>query len=205
MNSLQTGSIFEVPLEKDLGFAYVKIIIAASNFIVKPFNFHSTEPGKIGIESFNDISDLCYPMLMWSDPRRRGVGKWRMVGVAELSERDHSVPDFKANRTSGFWQTNQWDKLPWDIVRNCDTHQLIFNVEYRSIRHLGIWQHGGSDAIRTKLSFFWIKKMGKNYRDYYNEEETKDFWLKAIINEVDNLMFYEEIAGIEEMLRKDFL
>jgi hypothetical protein len=194
MKPLQTGSIFEVPLEKDLGFTYVKIIIAASNIIVKPFNFHTIGPGKIGIESFNDIGELCYPLLMWADPRKRGVGRWRMIGVAELTEGDRGVPDFKANRTSGFWQTNQWDKLPWDVIKNCDPHQMNFNIEYSAIRHLGIWQHAGSDAIRTKLSLFWIKKLHKHFSDFYTEEElAKNFWLKAIINEVDNLMFYDEI------------
>lgn len=76
MNSLQSGLILEMPLEKDPGFAYVKIIKARSNVMVKP-------------------------LLMWSDSRRRGIGKWRMIGVAELTEGDQSVPVF--NRTSGFW------------------------------------------------------------------------------------------------------
>lgn len=208
---IKSGAIFEIPLDKDFGFGYVKLVFQEDiitdclrkDIYVKIYNLFqedSMNKSDFNSELFETDDLLLFPMLLMGAPRLRGNKKWRFLGFSKLTDEDKTAPDYV--------QVGMMSPLTQKKISNeCDTEygcRVVFGNEkngkngksfeyikdFNRINHLGQWQHTNSDGIRMILTMTWMKNKSKNIRDYYSEEDYKnDFWLEYAQNIVETSDF----------------
>lgn len=188
-----SGSILEVPLEKDYGYGYIKLIFSDDllpsrniDRIVKPYNlFRSESLDKSDfIKEIFETDDLVmYPLLMIDFPNVRGEHKWIFKGIADLTEEDRIIPDYlnigmhrKFCSKTILEETNS--EFGCALVRDFQDKR-IYTKEYEKIKHIGQFIHSSSRAIRSLLTMFWMDKRKDSIKEFYTKSEfEKDFWLR---------------------------
>lgn len=185
------GMILEIPLEKNLGFTYVKVILTEElgypkNIILKPLNLLQKQSAQNSnmYEDLKVVPQLFYDLLILNTPKRRGADKWREICVIELNEKDKEMPMFRMQIND---EIQDWSQTEWYLI-----DKLIPNgktvVKYSEVKKLGISQHSTDNLIRTKLTFFWLVHLELNIRDFYTKEEFENnMWYKYIEAEANNM------------------
>ena len=196
-SDIKTGSIFEIPLEKQFGYAYVKLIFSKDiqpdffeHIIIKPYNLLRTYPmGKEEFDSkmFETDDLLMFPLLSWGLPNIRGAKKWTLKGFSQITSEDKIIPDFidsgmePINRES---LQNECTSYGCSLVRNFQDKRIV-SKEYESLKYLGTWEHASPVGIKILLTMIWMKYQKENILDYYSETDFEEnFWLSHIYNKV---------------------
>ncbi|GAA4321013.1 hypothetical protein [Flaviaesturariibacter amylovorans] len=201
---IEQGSIFAIPLEKNLGYAFVKCVFiqgagGSSNLTLKILDMRSEAFAKKSSGKIEEADELCYRLLMMGRPSVRGKNKWHYLGTQSLtSEEANEVPSFK--QLSGpmldLIDEKDWSKLNWSVILNFSLMNQVDSLPYASIRHLGPWMHSSDLDITIRLTMIWLKKLGYDIRSFYNTEELdspKNVWNKIAYNEAMNIEFYSEV------------
>jgi Immunity protein 26 len=190
----QQGMILEVPLEKEFGYTYVKLILTeelgySATVLVKPYNILKDIPLKVNDTRFlENIGQLSYFLILSNRPKQRGDGAWKVIGTLPLTLDELNIPQFKSSSRAMF--QSDWPTLNWYLIKDLVPNAL-YPVKYEDCKHLGIWQHSVDSLIRTKLTFFWIKRLGLSYDDYYSVEDyKKDPWLSNIKIESEEIILF---------------
>jgi len=207
-SDIKTGAIFEVPLAKNFGFGYVKIIFSKDiqpqyfdHLIVKAYNIYSKE--KLNEISFNkeifESDDLLlFPLLMMGLPYIKGEKKWFFKGYAELTEEDKIIPDFihimKQPPSYDFVEAKCSSENGCMIVRNFQNKRIQIK-DYESIKHLGFWNLATPVALQNLLTMVWMKFNNVDILDFYKKSDfDKNFWLEYTYNFVmDNDLDFRNI------------
>jgi hypothetical protein len=194
-----SGSIFEIPLEKEFGYGYVKLIftkdVQPDYFdlkLIKPINHFRKKP--VDIRTFDltilETDDLLiFPITMHGFPKLRGSDKWNFIGVSSLTEEDQIIPDFLdefGNLSPEDIERIAESEYGFSIVRNGQNKRL-YTKDFDLIRHLGKWERSSPNAIRTLLTMTWILEQKEDISKYYSDiDYTNDFWLGYTRNKVLN-------------------
>lgn len=191
-----SGSILEIPLDKNYGFGYIKLIFlgdivprARDYKIIKPYNILrkvQMNKNEYVQEKFETDDIFMFPLLMHGFPNIRGPKKWSYVGQTNLTLEDKVCPDFLSTGTH-LSKENLLEELDNNygvqVIRFPEDD--IYIKDYDAIFHLGKWQHSSPEAIRTLLTMQWMKKNDENILDYYTESDFKeDFWLGYAYNQI---------------------
>ncbi|WP_109831465.1 hypothetical protein [Reichenbachiella versicolor] len=188
IKDLRTGAIFEVKLDDNLGFGYVKLIIfhdidsddTFNLFIVKPYNYYSISSIKKSFDpQFFETDDIiCFPQNMYFRPKLRGTDAWNYIGMSKLTEEDLILPDYLILPNGYFWyeglkkairdKAEIWirDSLKKTVSRKVKSH---LNID-----HLGIWPHTGSQCINRFLSMYWMKEKGRDHLNFYQKYKSEE-------------------------------
>lgn len=157
-------SFYSIPLLKDLGFYYCKVIpsslIPSSKTsmevsIVYILNFHSDVLLKKDV-SFLDKLDLISTPYIVTKVLNRGKNRWYKLGSRDLKEEECYVPDFKYDDIRFY--NGKFDK-------NVDKFKVISNLyatdfskkKYDEVKDLGLWLHYSGTFVQEKLSIMQAK------------------------------------------------
>jgi hypothetical protein len=197
----KTGALLEIPLEKEYGYGYAKLIFSEDiqpNLInlpiIKVYNRFSKE--RINESEFDRIifeSDdlVMYPLLMIGYPTFRGKLKWIIKRNSELTAEDKVIPDYlkiemKRSFCQSIIQQEAESKNGCLLVRNFQSETIPIK-DINLIAHVGQWIHYPPKGIRKLISMFWINQNGESISEYYTEEELKtNEWNKIIYNKTIN-------------------
>jgi hypothetical protein len=196
------GSIYGIPLDKSIGFAYVQCIFTGEkgfipSLMLKVLDHHSESLEK-PLNIPTDCEELCYPFLMMGEPVLKGINKWHKIRTVDLGiDETISIPDLREPiGGTSLIDNADWSKITWEVIFNFNYQKSVRNIPYDSIRHLGIWRHSSNMAIKMFLSMIWLRKLGYDVKQYYTEEEIfgrKNFWLRGAFYEAINIVFYSEV------------
>lgn len=196
-----SGTIMEIPLEKNFGYGYVKLIFAGdilsgkTEFIAKIYNLYrknSCPKEEFKPREFETDDLFLYPLLMIGYPRLRGDAKWRYMGLSSLTEEDKVIPDYRMDR---LFRGSTLEELENDcrfssfgcaIVRKLMKDPgLSFTRDFDSIKHIWRWSHYASTGIRTIASLFWMREFRVDPLTKYSKEELeKGYW--TLVKQVEN-------------------
>lgn len=168
------GSLWEVPLGENLGFAYVQMIdmdmYNMYGWFLKIFNHRSetsVQKKKISDEEFNSWDLLTSSVVTAGTPPRRGDGKWKSLGIYPLSEEDLVSPLFKAadshslDYKKGTWTA--YNGPPSGTRQSVDWSGLQFEqVEHLSFYNPVVFLH----AVPVRLTMEWMKYLGIDFENY---------------------------------------
>lgn len=188
-----TGSILEVPLEKEYGYGYTKLIFSKDiqpdsddNTIIKVYNLFRKE--SLSKQDFKkeifETDDLAlYPLLTRGYPNVRGEHKWILKGFSNLTEEDRIIPDYlnigmhRKFCTETIKEATR-GKYGCPLIRNFDMKRIAIK-NFEAIKHIGQWIHSSTRAIRTTMTMYWIHRNGDSIRNYYTKEDFgNNFWLE---------------------------
>jgi hypothetical protein len=209
-NLLQQGCLVEIPLLKDCGYAYAKIILpyqfnieASRCLILKVFDYHRDTTIDIKtinfIEDFNSYDLLTNPLLLLGTPKLRGKDKCKILGYLPLRDEDFILPDFKIPFGKGILISEYEDSIPeWFVVSNLDVNKAYKRgvFPYEKVKHLEIWQHNSYYSLRMRITMEWLRKEGKKIEDYFDLDlppSGEGTLIKVIHNKVRNSIPYCEI------------
>jgi hypothetical protein len=176
---IKSGSIFEIPLAKNLGFAYAKLIFTKDinpdifeNLIVKIYDQYTKEK-LINFDKslFESDKILFFPWLSLGFPPLRGPKKWRLLGYADLTAEDNIIPDyvhlFHDHTTVEEEYNNEYGIC---YVRDFQ-NKRIYTKNIDNVTHLGRWCYRDPYSMTHTLTMYYGKKMGLSLKDIYSNEE----------------------------------
>lgn len=197
---LISGSVMEIPLDKNKGYAYVKLIQiqklspdSFGTFIVKvydKFSAHSIEKGQFYPKEFETDNLLVYPLLLNNFPPLRGEIKWKLLGYSGLTIEDGIIPDYILDSNFGGISKLELkemcikSKYGCGIIRNFE-NKAKFTRDFDSVCHLGIWSHYSSHGLRMLLTMIWIVKNGSIISDIYSDKDFQNnYWGRIFKDQV---------------------
>ncbi len=190
ISDIKSGSVFEVPLEKGNGFAYVKLIFTKDinhdiedNLIVKTYDYHSKEKLDILDKLFFESDKLLFfPWCSLGLPPLRGQKKWRLLGYADLTDEDKIIPDYLSLRGGIGDEVSLEEsiKSEYGICYIEDLgSRLLYTKTIDKVEHLGNRLLRSPSAMVETLTLYYAKKEGKSLRDVYTEDElNNNFWIE---------------------------
>lgn len=192
---LVSGSIMKIPLEKGIGFGYVKLIWSqeidpelSTNLIVKVYDKFSprSEPTNFDPGEFETDHLLIYPLLLSTYPPLRGKGKWEFLGLADLSEEDWIMPDFiSAGQFGEISPQNLMiectrTKRGCAIRRNFE-NKVLFTTDFESIKHMSRWKHLGPEATTSVITMSQINLKWDEIEPYLDSKDPGLlFWVEVL-------------------------
>ena len=196
---IKTGAILEIPLEKEYGYGYIKLVFSKDInpnligiLVIKVYNlFRKKRLSEAEFDSnFFTTDDLViYPLLMIGFPIFRGKNKWILKGYAKLTEEDKVIPDYlKIELDKKFCKSTIKQETESEngclLIRNFQNPPIqIRNFEI--VKHIGQWIHYSPKGIRKLVSMFWMNKNGEAIREFYtNEEFNTNAWSKLIYDTI---------------------
>ena len=184
-SDIKTGAIWEIPLEKDYGYAYAKLIFSKDvqpdyfdYRIIRVYNRYRAEPlpkREFVPEAFATDDLALYPLLASGFPNVRGPHKWRFLGHAPLTEEDRIIPDYADIGMHERYHSDsirEWTTTEFGcaIIRNFENYR-IYTKDFASIRHLGFWVHQHPRMIRSCVTMYWMHRHGTPLHDHYSNDE----------------------------------
>lgn len=180
---LKTGAIFEVKLDRDSGYGYVKLLISHdidpvdtfNLFIIKPYNVFSVNPAKKGgvdLKVFETDDILCFPAILYFRPTLKGQDSWRYVGMSELTNEDKVVPDYITVPPPFLGYDQVKDSLAhygWISYVNGLKAKREQTTSFEAVQHLGMWPTTGSPCVNRFLTMHWRKEQGKDPLEFYRK------------------------------------
>lgn len=184
---LDSGDIYEIPLTKDFGFAYLKVIIYTTYengmplrwASVRPINYLSKARFKGASEFFADKDCFYFPILLLGVPNVRGKESWKFIGMLPVSGQELTIPEFKSTLQLGLMGRVPSNELIWYHVKNLDFAGGA-KADYSEVAELPIYHHINFLIVNYLLSFIWIEKDGKDLRDFFTQEDFKSNQLLVV-------------------------
>jgi len=165
---IKTGAILEIPLEKEYGYGYIKIIFSRDiksdtfNFpIIKVYNLYNKNKisaNEINLNSFDNDELVLYPLLMFGFPLFRGKFKWEVKGYGNLTEEDKLIPDFlKIGTKKEFCLSTIKEETKSEsgclLIRDFNMEPIQIR-NYELIKDIGQWFHFSPKAIRKLITMY---------------------------------------------------
>lgn len=191
MKEIGHGNVFEIPLMKNMGYAYVRIVDPDELFqsstiavLVEIYKHKRLTPLEkdYDIRNLPKIGFLISPLIMISDITLLKKYSWRLVGNIPVSE-NYIIPDFVwcSNKTLGKPERFTW--YSWNLIKDLGLKGPHAKVSYNECKDLEIYQHISVDLIVMRLTMEWIKAEGKEMKDFFGKEDFAEPWTKVIYNQ----------------------
>ncbi|WP_321514932.1 Imm26 family immunity protein [Marinifilum fragile] len=177
---LKNGTILEIPLKKDFGYAYGKLLyldidinnIIDTELIIKIYNLYSAKQINLIPEDFKNIDYKPQSILPMDKPKLRGKNKWKIIGSLDVLPDDEIVPEFKSNYSiiNADYNTDI-SSLDWFTIRNLDPTNNSKVNNYNDIKHLGTYIQLRQELIAHKLTFDSMFQKGINPLHFYTKDD----------------------------------
>ncbi len=171
------GTLWELPLDKELGFAYVQIIdstkFGGGAWLVKIMNHLSkVSRKKIALEEFNSWDMLTSTITGSGRTPRKGQCIWRKMGAYPLTETDQIMPDLKQGGVDLDGEEN------WFLIKNMIPQDCEPGYTYEQVKHLGCYNPiTFLHSIHHRVTLTWMKFLGMDYENYSNKSpDTEHIW-----------------------------
>jgi hypothetical protein len=188
---LKSGDIYQIPLPKNLGFAYVKYVdlteiepACGYPAIIRVFNYRSLDNSTEGID-FKDKQLLFSPLLIAGAFLSVKEKTWKLVTNIPLSIEEAIIPHYKFPEPPVL--LDEENAKEWFYALNANKFSRKINARYDDVKHLETLSATGSDIVGTKIAMGLLKDEGKEIKDYFSLEE---FYEKFYYNEVTKIPAY---------------
>lgn len=175
------GMLWEVPLEENLGFAYVQTLSMSAfsqlGTLVKILDYRSEQPFKgKGADFFKTIDFLTSPVLGINPPPQRGEKKWKKLGYLPILEEDLRSPEFKA--VNWFIQTNPFER-DWSVFYGISASDTLEEkYTYDQVKHLSFFGFTNLRFMRHRITMEWMKYLGMDYESYTTSDSPAYIYLE---------------------------
>jgi hypothetical protein len=163
---------------KDYGFAYVALIFIETVYdgqqvvdqLIQPLDRYTKSAHNSG-SAMEEATFTFTPSLLLGDPKLRGAGAWKPVGVKELQPADLVKPDFKlCYQLDRIQPGEDLSELTWYLVKDFDPGQSK-EIDYVLVKHLGFFAELNYWLVSAKLTLEWMRKHGREVRDYFSDDD----------------------------------
>jgi hypothetical protein len=181
---LKHGDILQIPLPKNLGFAYGRYIDLEKLFpppepprlsdLIKIFNY-KTQTKEFDFEKVGSSGYLMQPQLVSGLPPTIKKGIWHILDEKASSE-DNLIPHF--SRHEDWISDNINDNWYYCIDANS---QKKVKSTFEDVKHLSRLEADGTGIIEIKIAMTFLIQEGKRIEDYFDLDE---YYEKATFEEV---------------------
>jgi len=193
---LETGSILQIPLPKDLGFAYAKYIDLSKinssiSFpdMIRVFNYRTeNENYDLSLMKIHDY--IIAPKLVSGLPPTIRKGFWKIIGKGELIDQDMDIPHFSRNEDWSEVDPDKQDKDKWYYCVDADSSKKIKSV-FENVKHLTLLSAIGSGVLETEIAMAFLMKEGKNVEKYF---ELDEFYERMAFKRLKESLPYYELS-----------
>ncbi len=193
MIKMESGSIFEIPLQFNYGFGYGKYInishIIGRQFdanLFRVFDFVSQKP----IGNIRDIIKydlLLGPLILIGTPPVRGQHKWKFIG-SNLKESDLNIPDYKYTLHFPYIVEDESSIGPWSYTRNIT--EVSKPISYEKVKHLEQPTLHAPDQIASRIVMEMMRKSNIDPMIFFKDEEE---YIKRVYLKMINVPIYSTI------------
>ena len=189
--------IFEVKLERGMGYTYVKHLVfeeldGSFWHFIEPLNLYSEVKIKNKDDNFFENLLPLTGYMTIGYIAERGKYAWKHICDVSRKEYEEFVPDLRDTRgdIEDMPRNNDGE---WHIIRNFDICTMQF-LPYDMIKHLSWSYRISQKGTITRLTMVWMVRLGLDISKYYTQAELdKDFWLKYFKVEAEHMVFYDQI------------
>lgn len=183
---LKSGAILQIPLPKNLGFAYAKYIDLIelnpnNNYpdLVRIYDFRSKD-SNIDINNLNDKHLLFAPHLVGGLRPTIRKKLWKIIGQLSVNKEDTVIPHYKYSSTSTS-TINELEKGEWCYIEDADISKKN-HAPYNKIQHLETIGAIGAELLGIKIAMGLLKSEGKKIEDYFelNEYVEREFYAQVM-------------------------
>jgi hypothetical protein len=177
-----SGSIFEIPLEGNIGYAYCQVHLF-KEIVITLFDFFNED----SIKGTSDLSNiinapfLTEPKILMRLPSTRGKFKWTYLGNEKPILKNPI--DFRMGGAKGKVVT---------VVQNGDLSQRKPRYSYDDVKHLPIWTHMDFNLVRSILTCVYCKRKGISEESYRSNIETNNHNIFILVDNLSNVILEEE-------------
>jgi hypothetical protein len=173
-----SGSVFRIPLEHDLGYAYVRLTFfhdmkveheACTYAVVDTYLHKTLTPEEPALPFLESSGWLRRGIIMYEYPRQRGENKAKHLGVAVLEETDLLPRLFYTNAGMFYESILNFNDVHWQFIRRLWPNDAGQGAKYKfsAAAHLGEWNFLNYPAVRTMITMYWLKYEGISLSQYY--------------------------------------
>lgn len=180
LSDIKQGTIFQIPLLKDYGYAYAVLIQIKTNYdgqimidnILQPLDYYSRKNDSSSID-FGQLSYAFTPSLLLGNPKIKGKGCWKIVGYRDIGSSDLVKPDFKlCYQLDKIRPGVDLSTLTWYHVKDLDP-QNAKQAEFILVKHLGFFAELNYLLITAKLTIEWMLAKEDGINGLFNDTDFK--------------------------------
>lgn len=173
MKKETSGSIYQISLDYEMGYAYVELLDFSdthrfNGILVQVYNYH----GKIGSSLEDTINDIVSSGIMIKYlpivdyPKTKGKDAWKFIGKRDDFLKES--PYFKEFKGIIF-EEDDWSNLsPWIKSNDFSDNPEYIICEYEEVRNLETLTLNHAAGIKEKIIMLHLIKEGNNVNDFYN-------------------------------------
>lgn len=184
---LRHGDFLQIPLPKDLGFAYGRYIDLVKLLgspdlpdLIKIYNY-KTDSVSYDFKKLESSEYLIQPQLVTGLPPTIRKGIWRILDEKSNLE-DNSIPHFSRHED---WVSDDFNEN-WYYCIDASSQKKV-KSNYENVKHLPTLAADGTGIIEIKIAMTYLIKEGKKVEDYFDLEE---YYEKATFDEVKEMPKY---------------
>nr|WP_068893328.1 Imm26 family immunity protein [Pedobacter panaciterrae] len=166
---VKSGSIYQINLPNDLGFAYAKCINllelnqdARYPTLIRVYNYRSLVP-LVSTEKFIYKELILCPLLIAGILPAIKSGSWKLIASESFSENEMVIPIYKWGEPDDF-------PSKWYYVPNADISKKV-KSEYNNVMHLEMIGAVGAELVGVKIAMALLQDEGKRIEDYFKLEK----------------------------------
>ena len=188
-----SGKIFRLPLDFNLGYAYCLTLDYTD---IDPFNgriamvYDLIDKEKKDTIDFNQLTQyptIVGPHPMVKFPNSRGKDAWKFIGKIKLK----TIPLIRFKYHLRATLEKDWTKLSCWRVTGIDFESSDKCVDYEKIRHLEDPVIYSKNSLILRATMYYIIRSNQKVSNYYNLNE---FFEKSIFIETVNTNFDKATA-----------
>ncbi|MBA4053683.1 MAG: hypothetical protein C0490_03130 [Marivirga sp.] len=181
LSDIKQGTIFQIPLLKDYGYAYALLIQIKTNYdgqtvidnILQPLDYYS-KTSESNLIDPRQLSNVFTQSLLLGVPKIKGKGCWKIVGYRDIKDSDLIKPDFKlCYELNKIRPGMDLSELTWYHVKNLDP-QNSKQAEFILIKHLGFFAELNYLLITAKLTIEWMLENEEDINEFFSADDFKE-------------------------------
>ncbi|WP_209332745.1 Imm26 family immunity protein [Lunatimonas salinarum] len=171
---LKHGDIIQIPLPKNLGFAYGRYLDLEELFpppepprlsdLIKIFNY-KTPTNEYNLKEMESSGYLMQSLLVSGLPPTIKKGIWHILDEKAFSE-DNRIPHFSRHED---WISDDINEN-WYYCIDANSQKKVKST-YEDVKHLSRLAADGTGIIELKIAMTFLIQEGKRIEDYFDLDE----------------------------------
>jgi hypothetical protein len=174
-NRIASGDVISIPLLKDLGYAFCKYIdLTKLNSkilmpeVIKVYDLRSNDQSLN--HSFQSTPYLLNPISVAGLLPTIKAGFWKVIGKVELTEDDHTIPDFKSGNST--WEESE--KGEWFLHKHGQLQSI--RASFEDVKYLQPFVNLSTSNIELRLTMYHLLNEKKSVKDYFDLSDERYKW-----------------------------